>query len=624
MDLQAVLISSLILQFTAAILALRLVWVTGKKHAWILIAGAISLMALRRCLPFYQSLCLDMPLNPASEMVALVIAILMVVGVAGISPLFRSIKQSEDALRLNEARLRALWQLNQMTGASLQQIVDFALAEGVRLTKSHLGYVGFLNDDESVLTIQSWSKSVLTACTIQNPPSSFPLAAAGLWGEPLRQRQPVIINDYQAADPLKKGYPPGHVFLSRFLSVPVFDGHRIVAVAGVANKREPYDDTDVRQLSLLMNGMWWLLKRRQSEEALTHEIERMHEFQTKLIQISGDGIVANDVQGTIIIFNEGAAKILQYSQEEVLGRLPVEKLYPPGVARDIKKVLLSADYGGPGRLVGYETVCLSSQGEVIPVELSASLIYDDNREVAIVGFFRDLRERRRLQEKLLQSERLAVLGQMAAHISHEIKNPLMLIGGFARQVLKEVGDNSAKLRDKLQLIVDEIKRLETFLMEVGAYAKVSEPQLSPGDLNGLLKEVSLFLEPTLTEKAVALHINLAPNLPPVLFDPGHLRQVVLNLVKNSLEAMPQGGVLTIVSGRRDGRVFFQIGDSGQGIPPETLEQIFKPFFSTKPKGTGLGLTISQKIVEAHRGEISIASQPGQGTQVTVFLRNSLN
>jgi two-component system sensor histidine kinase HydH len=115
-------------------------------------------------------------------------------------------------------------------------------------------------------------------------------------------------------------------------------------------------------------------------------------------------------------------------------------------------------------------------------------------------------------------------------------------------------------------------------------------------------------------------MKLDPDLPEMQFDPGHMRQVILNIAKNGIEAMEAGGNLTITTGRQEGRVFVQICDTGTGIPPEVKEKIFQPFFSSKPKGSGLGLAISQKIIEAHQGEIVIKSEPQKGTWVTIFLK----
>ena len=519
----------------------------------------------------------------------------------------------EEALRLDESRLEAVWQLSQMTKATLREITDFALEEGVRLTKSKIGYLAFMNKDETVLTMQAWSRTTLQECAVTDKPLVYPLETTGLWGEAVRQRRPIITNDYAAPNPYKKGYPEGHVKIRRHLNIPVFDGDHIVAVAGVGNKDDDYDESDVRQLTLLMNGMWWQIKRKRTEEALSAE-------RKLLIHTCMDGIMAYDMAGILLLFNDTAARILGYEPEEVIGKMNVRELYAPGQAQEILAKIHDPAFGGAGILENYETWIRHKDGTLIPIWISARLLHEDDREIGIMGHFRDLRERKRMEDELLRSERLAVLGKMAAHISHEIKNPLMLIGGFARQILKDFAQNPEKNQGKLQIIVDEVRRLEDFLVEVGSYAKFSEPQKIPGNLNDLIQETCQRLEPSLKENNIELALELDPNLPEIQFDPGHLRQVILNIAKNGIEAMETGGTLTIATGRERGRILVQISDTGVGIPPEVQEKIFQPFFSSKPKGSGLGLAISQKILEAHQGEIIIASEPQKGTRVTIYLK----
>ncbi|MCL6620846.1 MAG: GAF domain-containing protein [Syntrophobacterales bacterium] len=624
MDLQIILLLSIGFQLTAVVLALRLSHETGWRPAWLLLASAVGLMALRRLLVLMQWVQggTFTGLDQTTELVGLAVSMLLAGGLAGIQPIFRAMRESEESLRLNESRLEALWRLSRMTQATLQEISDYTLEAGVSLTRSRLGFLGFLSDDEALMTVQSWSREVLEACRVHNAPQVYPLGEAGLWGEAVRQRQSLIINDYEAYRNGKKGLPPGHAEIRRLLLIPVLDDHRVVALAGVANKGQPYDEADERQLTLLLNGMWTLIKRQRREAALSAEIERMHEFQEKLIMTSSDGIIANDRDGNILIFNAGAEKIMGYSREEVVGKINVRDIYPPGEAKRVKKAIYSPDYGGPGRLVAYETVVLNKNGEEVPIELSASLIFEDDQEVGTVGFFRDLRERRALQQKVLQAERLAVLGRMSAHISHEIKTPLMLIGGFARQVRDHLGEDPEKNRQKLDLIVAEIKRLEDFLVEVGGYTKFSEPHKVPGDLNALIQETVHLLEPSLQEHHIRLELDLDPGVGEVLFDPSHLRQVLLNLLKNSLEAMEDGGRLSVSSRTVNGWVRVEVVDTGRGIPPEDMEKLFQPFFTTKPKGSGLGLAICQRIMQAHQGEITLTSTPGQGTRVRLTLPRS--
>jgi PAS domain S-box-containing protein len=620
MHAQLVLCLSILLQLVAACLAVRLVWVAGKSAAWLSIAAAITLINVRRVLALYNATFNAEALNLLEELIVLGISVLFLVGISRISPLFSALRDSQEALSLNESRLEALWRLSHMTNASLKEITDFALEEGVRLTKSQIGYLAFLTEDESVLVMHSWSKSAMQECTIPEKSMIYPVETTGLWGEAVRQRQAIITNDYAAPDPCKKGYPAGHVAVRRHMNVPVFDEKRIVAVAGVGNKEAPYDQSDVRQLVLLMTGMWWLIKRQQAEQAMTQEVERGLHLQSRLIDTCMDGIIASDQAGEIFIFNDNAAKIMGYQPEEVIGKLNARDLYRPGVAHEIKVKIYDPALGGLGILENFETAVIHKDGSVIPVWLSARVLYEDDHEVGIIGHFRDLRERKRLEEELLRSERLAVLGKMVAHVTHEIKNPLMVIGAFAKK-LEGKTEFSEDAHHKLQIIREEAQRLEQFLMDLGKFSRAAPTQKAPGDLLALLRETGEMMEAAFREAGVEFQIQ-AESIPILPFDSGQIRQILINLFKNALEAMPQGGRLTVAAESKDDQLVLKVTDTGAGIRPEDLPQLFTPFFTTKPGGTGLGLSICRQLIEQHQGEIQLLSQVGCGT--TCLIRLPLN
>jgi len=504
---------------------------------------------------------------------------------------------------------------------NLREVIEAVLYSSIATVAAEAASVLLLDSEKKNFRfygVEGPAKPVLLDVT-------FP-ADQGLAGYVFQAQKSAIFNDVQHDPRFYGKFDTVSGFQTRNLvAIPLVAGEEKVGVLEVLNKAggEPFYEDDRLLLESIAEEIAFAIRNAnvcEEKQGLAARIQRMHEFQTNLIQTSNDGIIANDRHGNIIIFNEGAERVLGYGRDEVIGKIKVTQLYPPGVAQEVRAQIDTLEYGGAGRLIHYETVGLSKTGEQIPVELSASLIRGDNQELTTVGFFRDLRERRQLQEKLLQSERLAALGQMAAHISHEVKNPLMVIGGMARQVMKAAGADPVKNAEKLRIIVEEIRRLEEFLAEVGSFAKLSEPRKCPIDLNSLIRDMCLKLGPSLQENRITLSVNLDPNLPQVQFDPLLLRQVLLNIAKNGIEAMPAGGALIFTSGRDNDRVLVQIGDSGEGIAPDIIDKIFQPFFSTKPKGSGLGLAISQTIVKAHQGEITVASQPHQGTAVTVFLQ----
>lgn len=351
---------------------------------------------------------------------------------------------------------------------------------------------------------------------------------------------------------------------------------------------------------------------------LESQVRRLYELERNLVQASIDGIIANDMSGNILIFNEGAANILGYEPEEVVGKIKVDQLYPSGLAREVKRLVYNPAYGGVGTLENYETAVLHKNGSPVPIWLSARLLTEEGREIGIVGYFRDLRERRRLEAELRRHERLATLGQMVAHISHEIKNPLLLIGGFAGQ-LERLTEWPPEVRRKLHLIHGEVQRLERFLDDLATFTRASSPQQISGDLVAVIQEVAELMEDGFSEKGVSFRIQAQADIPFLRFDPGQIRQVLINIFKNALEAMPQGGLLMVRVETRQDYLWLTVKDTGQGILPEHLPTLFTPFFSTKEKGTGLGLTISRGLIEQHRGEIRIESEINRGTTCIIRL-----
>ncbi len=222
------------------------------------------------------------------------------------------------------------------------------------------------------------------------------------------------------------------------------------------------------------------------------------------------------------------------------------------------------------------------------------------------------------QQKLVQSERFAAIGEAASHLSHEIKNPLMLMAGFAKQVRQKFQESSSE-QEKLDIIIQEAQRLEKMLNQVRDFTRPRTLQKELVDINELIAETVKIFNKELEDSKIKYQSELSPDLPQVNIDRDQVKQVLLNLIKNSLEAMSGAGTL-IVGSRAEGRfVRVWVEDTGPGIPPVKMKYIFSPIFTTKDKGTGLGLAVSYRIIQDHGGDLSADSKTGQGAKFTLYL-----
>ncbi len=224
------------------------------------------------------------------------------------------------------------------------------------------------------------------------------------------------------------------------------------------------------------------------------------------------------------------------------------------------------------------------------------------------------------QERLIRSERLAVIGNMAAYIAHEIRNPLVTVGGFARAILREPTNNN-QIKRNVEIIVEEVGRLERILANIMDFSKPVEqaPVKVPSRVNEILENTCSLMDPYFKKKRVQLIKKLSTLIPEINIDPTQVKQVFLNLIKNAVESMSDGGTLTIETMMEKENVKINITDTGEGMTAEAMQNIFIPFFTTKVNGTGVGLAVSRKIVEDHEGSIKVKSALHEGTTFSIFL-----
>lgn len=261
------------------------------------------------------------------------------------------------------------------------------------------------------------------------------------------------------------------------------------------------------------------------------------------------------------------------------------------------------------------------------LEIRAIPRFDNNNQViGLIHVIRDITERKRVEEVLQRAEQMKMVGEWATALAHEIKNPLAGIK-VSIEVLRDELDLSGEDRAVLYKAADEIKRIELLLKSLLNFAKPPKPQLTVTDINDLLDKTIVFsLKNPLLKSDTSIEINVSKdfdiNLPYAMIDPMQLQQVFLNLLLNGIEAMPDGGTLSIRTFYNAARkaIQIEISDTGRGITEENIHKIFDPFFTTKPKGSGLGLAITRRLVEQHGGEISVRSYPGKGSAFKISLQ----
>ena len=223
-----------------------------------------------------------------------------------------------------------------------------------------------------------------------------------------------------------------------------------------------------------------------------------------------------------------------------------------------------------------------------------------------------------VENKLLQTERLAALGKLSRGVAHEVRNPVMIIGGFARRLKKRLPPNDPA-QEMIDPILHELRRLEQMVAEIEAFTVLLEPDIKPRDLGRVVDEVLAASAGALAQRQIVVERSIPPDLPRIPLDEHLVGQALGHLIDNAMEAMPNGGRLALSVTPEPKGLRLALGDTGIGISPEDLPYIFDPFFSSKPDGTGMGLTKVYQVISDHRGEIQIKSVPGQGTEVSIWL-----
>jgi len=376
---------------------------------------------------------------------------------------------------------------------------------------------------------------------------------------------------------------------------------------------------------------------------IERELRKANTFLNNIIQSSVDGIVVVDTKGKVLVFNDGAEGILGYKAAEVLGHSEaLLKFYDIDLAREMMRRMRSSEHGPPGKLNPTRISFTNKRGEEVPVNFSAAIMKEGNREIGSVGIFSDLREHERMrqeladlreharmrqelertQRQLVQAEKIASMGRLAAGVAHEINNPLAGVLIYADMLMKEIKDNE-QWRQDLGEIINQTLRCKQIVSRLLEFSRQSLEERVVFDVNEVIGHCVELLGRQALFHNIEIIKNLDSALPQILGNRGELEQVFTNLMINAVDAMDGRGKLTINSHSdlKAEQVVLQFADTGPGISPAIKDQIFEPFFTTKPpgKGTGLGLSVVYGVIQRHGGDIQVESPRGGGATFIIRL-----
>lgn len=562
--------------------------------------------------------------------------------------------QSQTSLRDRLTRLEVLSRVSNAihTARSPQKILRLVLAEAVRITKAGSGSLILINPNTGLLDIEAAVGLSKKARQLKLKPGQ------GVTGWVAQSGQPLCVPDVTA----DARYVPARKSVRSELAVPLEIEGQTMGVLNVDSDRaNAFGAADQELLVALaqhsarvLHNVWLL----ETLRLKTRQLET-------LVEVGQTIVSAQSLEETLQLITAHGARLLR-------GKLCSLLLLTP----DREELVLKACHGAGKRYVTRpnQRVEDSQVGVVVrrksPLALlnvlesdryrhteiaraeglvsllSVPLLYRgeatgvlnvytaeqhrfDNEEIRLLSALAHLSaiaiEKARLYEKVVdveeqlrQNEKLSALGLLAAEIAHEIRNPLTVMKMLFHSLNLQFDAADARARDAA-VITGKMEQLDKIVERILRFARTSEPEFHPCDLNAIIEDVLLLVRHKLKQQGIELRKKLAVPLPEVSCDRTQIEQVLLNLILNAAHAMPKGGALTISTSREKDAVSFAIADTGEGISAERQKQLFQPFLTSKPSGTGIGLAIVRKIVETHRGRTEVRSRPGQGTQFRISL-----
>ncbi|MBF0457333.1 MAG: PAS domain S-box protein [Nitrospirae bacterium] len=544
-------------------------------------------------------------------------------------------RELSELRRVNEKRLECMVQLNQLADNPINEIMDFVVERSIDLTGSSIGFMSFDNDDETEYTTNTYSLNVMKECAVKKGDFRLPIEHSGLWAEAVRQRKPVIVNDYETTTLDKKGYPQGHIPLKNLLLLPTFEGDRIVMVTVMGNKEGEYTQTDVNQLTILMDALWQHIERKR----LTDSVKAAGLYSRNLIETSLDPLVTITYDGKISDVNAATEDITGLSRGALIGTDFSHYFTEPDKAElGYKKVF------DVGEVRDYELSIRHRTGNIIPVLYNASVYKDEAGKVlGVFAAARNISERKRMEDELrrfnkelnkrvmeetnkrrqgeqllTQQSKMAAMGEMISLIAHQWRQPLNVIA-LTAQDLKDAyyyGELDADYLSKSQkTIIQHVEFMSNTISDFRNFLLPSKEKVQFDIKKAIEGLVEMFLTYFVKD---SVFIDIISEEPVSTYNvtgyPNEFKQVILNIINNARDAILSKRMGKGQSGDADHidiniskdsgeKMIIAISDTGGGIPEDIIDKVFNAHFTTKPSGigTGIGLYMSKTIIETNMG-----------------------
>lgn len=519
-----------------------------------------------------------------------------------------NLKSEVHERSLAEERLEALWKIAEMVNLEYRDLCDHILQGSLQITQSQFAFYGFLNNDESVMSIYSWSREVAEQCRIQEKQIDYPVERGGIWAEAIRKRKLLVVNDYAAGHPGKKGLPEGHVQLTRILAVPVFKRDRIVALVAVANKAENYHGEDAKQLASYAAGVQIIIEQRKTES----ELKESEKKYSALVENSLTGIYI--AQNSKIVFaNRRFAEMHGYSIQEVLGKESRNFIHPDDIISfgEIQQKRLRRE-GAPQV---YEIKGIKKSGEALWTNRS-SVVIDFQGTPAVMGNVIDITQRKEMEEQLSKSEmECRILSRQIIETEESEKKRI------AREIHDGLGQSLAAIKYRTESFyltakeeaygkAEQLKAITQMIQNTMEEMRRIHNDLHPAHIDelGLVKTLTYFCDEfreTFSPVVVDASIELSePEVPEYL--KSSLFRIFQEAMNNSARHSRADRIRCWLRKNKN-RIEITVQDNGIGFDIQNRDAI--------PNNKGLGLYSMRERAELSGGELQIISLPGSGTLV---------